>query len=51
VPHATTTSSVPTEQPAGTNAWIVVAAVVGGLGVLAVATWLLRRRRKADGAA
>jgi LPXTG-motif cell wall-anchored protein len=49
--RATTTSVVPTEQPAGANAWIVAAAIVGGLGLLAAAVWLFRRRRQADGAA
>jgi outer membrane protein assembly factor BamB len=45
VPRATTTSFAPSGQPAGANAWIIAAAIVGGLGVLAAAAWLLRRRR------
>jgi hypothetical protein len=49
--RATTTSSVPTEQPAGADAWIIAAAIIGGLGVLAVVAWLFRRRRKAGGTA
>jgi hypothetical protein len=48
VPRATTTSSAPSGQAAGANAWIIAAAIVGGLGVLAAVAWLLRRRRRGN---
>jgi polyvinyl alcohol dehydrogenase (cytochrome) len=47
-PRTTTTFSAPKREPAGVNAWIIGAAIVGGLGVLATVDWLFRRHRSAD---
>jgi outer membrane protein assembly factor BamB len=41
----TTTTSAPVTAGAGTDPWVIVAAAVAGLVVLAGLTWYLRRRR------
>jgi outer membrane protein assembly factor BamB len=53
--RTTTTTSgpsttLPAAQPGGTSPWIVAAAIVGGIAVLGVLTWLIRRRRGREGA-
>ena len=44
-----TTAAAPAEQPGGTSPWVIVAAIVGGLAVLGVVTWFIRRRRGQSG--
>ena len=44
-PRDSTTSSVPLAHSSGTNPWIIAGAIAGGIAVLAVLTWLFRRRR------
>ena len=41
----TPSTTVPAAQPGGTSPWIIAAAIVGGIAVLGVLTWLIRRRR------
>jgi polyvinyl alcohol dehydrogenase (cytochrome) len=47
--RATTTSSLPTGRRAGTDPWVIVAATLGGVAVLAVVALLFRRRRRSSG--
>jgi outer membrane protein assembly factor BamB len=42
-------TTVPAAQPGGTSPWIIAAAIVGGIAVLGVLTWLIRRRRGREG--
>jgi len=44
-PPTTVPSTVPPAQPGGASRWVIAAAIVGGIAVLGVVAWLVRRRR------
>jgi outer membrane protein assembly factor BamB len=48
-PSTTGPTTGPAARPAGTDPWIIAAAIVGGIAVLGLLTWLIRRRRGREG--